>query len=110
MAYYPSWIIRILLDKKEYALMASGVTGRIANIEKIPLKEKKTHELVGETFRELKEPGAWLKYSREIAREIFNAITRPESWGSAGNALLHNRSLQIAIVLVAAAYVIWFWL
>jgi hypothetical protein len=65
--YYPMWIVFATVAGQAYEFEISAVNGKLLGEEKVPEREKGFVELTRETLEELKEPGAWLRYSREIA-------------------------------------------
>ncbi|MBN2067369.1 MAG: hypothetical protein JW744_02785 [Candidatus Diapherotrites archaeon] len=67
MVYYPMWIASITAGEKNHNMEISGVTGRIFGEETVPERQKGFVEISRETLGELKKPGAWLAYSKEIA-------------------------------------------
>ncbi len=66
--YYPRWIAFATVAGQTYEFEISAVTGEIFGEEKVPEREKGFVELTHETLQELKKPGAWLRYSKEIAQ------------------------------------------
>ena len=67
VVYYPMWLAFVTVKKKTYELKISAVTGELFGEEQVPEREKGFVEITNETLHELKEPGAWVKYSKEIA-------------------------------------------
>ncbi len=67
VVYYPMWLAFVTVKEKTYELEISAVTGEIFGEEQVPEREKGFVEITKETLHELKEPGAWVKYSKEIA-------------------------------------------
>ena len=66
--YYPMWLAFATVAGQTYEFEISGVTGEIFGEEKVPEREKGFVELTHETLQELKEPDAWIRYSKEIAQ------------------------------------------
>ena len=66
--YYPMWIAFATIGEQTYEFEISAVTGEVFGEEKVPEREKGFVELTHETLQELKKPGAWVKYSKEIAQ------------------------------------------
>ncbi len=66
--YYPMWIAFATVADQTYEFEISAVTGEVFGEEKVPEREKGFVELTHETLQELKKPGAWVKYSKEIAQ------------------------------------------
>ena len=64
--YYPVWLAFATVAGETHEFEISAVTGKMLGEEKVPEREKGFVELTKETLEELKEPGAWLRYSREI--------------------------------------------
>ncbi|RLG18122.1 hypothetical protein DRN67_04510 [Candidatus Micrarchaeota archaeon] len=65
--YYPMWVAGISVGKQNYELEISAITGEIFGEEKVPERQQGFVEITKETLQELKKPGAWLKYGREVA-------------------------------------------
>ena len=66
MVHYPIWVAGVTVGKATYELEISAVTGEVFGEEKVPEREKGFVEITQETLEELKQPGAWVKYSKEV--------------------------------------------
>ncbi len=64
--YAPLWEMRVLIGEQQIMLHVSASSGNIVEKGKIPHREKSAEEIARETFNELKDPKAWLRYSKEI--------------------------------------------
>jgi len=102
-AFIPFWRIDVEVNEKEYELVVNAVTGEIAPEDEIPYREKSILELVGETVSELRSPNAWVEYSQRVLQRIVES----EILHSIGKAILTNRYVQIAIVVVILAVAFW---
>jgi hypothetical protein len=113
VVYYPMWLAFVTVKEKTYELEISAVTGEIFGEEQVPKREKGFVEITRETLHELKEPGAWIRYSKEIADLAGDKIEgrgegKPEKLPgflnvghSAGiPGFLHEPWLLLSIVLV----------
>jgi len=67
LVYYPMWLVFVAVKQETIEIEISAVTGDVLGEEKVPLREKGFVEITMETLEELKQPGAWLRYSKEIA-------------------------------------------
>ena len=79
--YYPVWLAFATVAGETHEFEISAVTGEMLGEEKVPEKEKGFVDLTKEALEELKEPGAWLRYGKEIA-----AIGGEKLAGKKGNA------------------------
>lgn len=66
MVYYPMWLAFVTVGEETYELEISAITGEIFGEERVPEREKGFVEVTKATLSELKEPGAWIRYSKEI--------------------------------------------
>lgn len=103
LAFVPFWRVDVEIGGKEFELVVNAVTGEIAPEDEIPYREKSVLELAGETVMELRAPSAWLEYSKNIV----NDIAESQLLHSIGNAIMTNRAVQIAIVVIILAIVFW---
>ena len=113
VVYYPMWLAFVTVKEKTYELEISAVTGEVFGEEQVPEREKGFVEITRETLHELKEPGAWVRYSKEIADLAGEKIEggeegKPESLPGfllGGNAsvpgFLHEPWLLLSVVLLA---------
>ncbi len=110
--YYPMWLAFATIAGQTYEFEISAVTGEIFVEEKVPEREKGFVELTHETLQELKKPGAWLKYSKEIAQIGGGKLSRKKrakaiegnkiSEGNFGqpSRLFRKPSFWISLVLI----------
>jgi len=98
--YCPMWIAFVTVAGQTRQLEISGVTGQVFGEEMVPVREKGFVEITKETLQELKEPGSWLRYSKEIAEKATDKISsRQESrQGLAG--IMHRPSFWISLALL----------
>ncbi len=64
--YIPVWEVKAQIEEKEIVLHLGAASHGVLDEEKLPEKEKTSSELVNEALRELKDPKAWVRYSREL--------------------------------------------
>lgn len=91
MIYYPTWLAFVTVKEETYQLEISAATGELFGEEQVPEREKGFVEITRETLHELSEPGAWLRYSREIADLAGNRI---EGRGEKGLAEMQFPGLE----------------
>lgn len=112
MVYYPIWIAFVTVAKETYQLEISAVSGELFGEEKVPVREKGFVDVTKETLQELKKPGAWLQYSKEIADIAGERLSgKEESQSSSRNLSLFGKpSFWITIaLLIALIALILFW-
>lgn len=103
LAFVPFWRVEVEINGKNFELVVNAVNGEVAPEDEIPYREKSLLELTGETLSELKSPNAWLDYSGRVYRRIVGSgIMR-----SIGKAILTNRYVQIALVIIILAILFW---
>ena len=68
--YIPIWEIKAKVKEQEVTINLSAANGQIIEEEKLPFREKTAGEITRETLNELKEPKAWVKYSKELIQLI----------------------------------------
>jgi hypothetical protein len=97
--YIPIWEIKAQIDEQEIELHIGAVNQGVLDEEKIPTREKTDSELVKEALNELKDPKAWVRYSREI---LGMASTRKRGRGSSEllDSLREKPLRIITIVLI----------
>jgi len=76
VVYYPIWLAFVTVAEETYQLEISAITGEVFGEEKVPEREKGFVEITRETLQELKKPGAWVKYSREIVDITGDKLSR----------------------------------
>lgn len=114
--YFPLWLAFVTVAKETYQLEISAVTGEVFGEEKVPEREKGFVEVTKETLSELKKPGAWIKYSKEIADVMGETISGEENVSadekSAGSLpkLLQKQSFWITIALLIILILLAFYL
>jgi len=112
MIYYPMWLAFVTVKSGTYQLEISAVSGEVYGEEKVPSREKGFVEVTKETLQELKQPGAWLRYSREIGGLAAGKLSNEEeSSGTSGRSLpgiMHRPSfwLSLALILILIALIL----
>jgi len=111
MVYYPIWLAFVTVKEKTYELEISAVTGEVFGEELVPEREKGFVEVTRETLHELQEPGAWIRYSKEIADLAGDRLVGPEEKpGWKAPSLMHRPGFWISIALLAVLIVLMFYL
>lgn len=64
--YVPFWVVYVTVAEGTFKIKISAINGKLFGSEKVPVREKGFLEITEETLDELKNPGAWLKYTKEI--------------------------------------------
>ena len=103
LAFVPFWRAEVEIGGKTFELVVNAVNGEVASEEEIPYREKSLLELTGETLSELKSPNAWVDYSSRI----YHRIVGSKIMQSIGRAVLTNRYVQVAIVVIILAIIFW---
>lgn len=101
MVYVPFWVAYVAVAEGNYRLDINAVTGEILNEQEVPEREKTWLEVTSETFEDLKRPGAWLEYSKQVGTGLFSGILSLPVF----DTLRENRKLQIIILLIIALVV-----
>ncbi len=76
--YYPMWIADVTVADETHQVQISAVTGEVFGEERVPEREKGFVEITGETLDELKQPGAWLRYSRGLVGTAAEKLSSGE--------------------------------
>ncbi len=101
MIYYPMWIAFVTVAKQTYQLQISAVSGDVFGEEKVPEREKGFVEITRETLEELKQPGAWLKYSKEIAAIAGEKLSTHKESKSRLPEIMRRPGFWLSLVLLA---------
>jgi len=110
LVYHPRWIAFVTVDKETYELDISAVSGKIFGEEKVPEREKGFVEITKDTLNELKEPGAWLRYSKEIAGTVGKKIAKSSSTKKTGlPSIMKDKMLWISIALLIILIIVVFY-
>ena len=64
--YVPFWVVYVTVAEGTFKIKISAINGKVFGSEKVPIREKGFMEITEETLEELKNPSAWLKYTKEI--------------------------------------------
>ncbi|MCX6799149.1 MAG: hypothetical protein NTW59_03575 [Candidatus Diapherotrites archaeon] len=86
MVYYPIWIATVGVGGEEHTLRISGVSGELLEEEKLPTRQKSVSEITKETLQELREPKAWLHYSKEVGATTAKHLGGGKKAESSGEA------------------------
>jgi len=65
----------ITVQKKTHEIIINAVNGDIYGIEEVPTREKGFIEITQETLQDLKDPKAWLEYTKGLAIETRKFLT-----------------------------------
>ena len=107
LVYYPMWIAFATIGNEVKQFEISAVNGKLYGEEKVPSMEKGFVEITKETLNELKQPGAWLRYSKEIAG-IAGEKLAGESHGTRPRTKRPWFLISLALIIALAALV-FFW-
>ena len=106
MIYFPVWIVYVTVAEGTYKFEISALDGTVMEEDEVPEREKGFLEITGETLEELKEPGAWLRYSKGVLVETGKFVAKKSVWDKIVNELRHNRNAQIGVIAVIAIILI----
>lgn len=67
--YVPFWIVYVTVQEGTFKLKINAFSRKLEGEEKVPKRERGFIEITKETLNELKEPNAWLRYTREIVSD-----------------------------------------
>ena len=109
MVYYPIWIAFVTVGGETYELEISAVTGQLFGEEKVPEMEKGFVEITRETLDELKQPGAWLRYSKEIAEITGEKLGGNRETGQS-NQIFHKPAFWLTLALLIILIVLMLYL
>lgn len=97
----PIWIAFVSLPNKEtHKIEVNAVNGKLLQEHKVPFREKGFIELTQETLSELKNPNAWIHYTKSVSSTVFHSSLIHRI----GKPFVENRVLQIAIIVIVLAY------
>ena len=100
LVYAPVWVASVTVAEGNYRLEFNAVNGELLSEAEIPEREKGWLEVTSETLGELKEPGAWVRYSTTVGTSVFDLLaTNPLT-----QAFLANRQLQILLLSILAVW------
>ncbi|MFH1239779.1 MAG: hypothetical protein V1672_01055 [Candidatus Diapherotrites archaeon] len=104
--YVPFWAVYVTVAEGTFKIKISAINGKVFGLEKVPVREKGFLEITEETLEELKNPGAWLKYTKEIVagsgkKEVKEI--KKERKRKATEIKLSPAGILIAIVLLVIA-------
>ena len=72
--YLPVYETFITIEKENYRININAINGDVSGVDKVPEREKGFMEITKETLNELKDPKAWLKYSKEMLGESTKKV------------------------------------
>jgi hypothetical protein len=101
-AYIPVWSVSAEVGGKSYRMEISAVSGEIIGEEEIREREKGWLEITSETIEELKSPGAWVEYSKQIGESLV-----PKAKSFAGSLLGDKETQVIVLAVIAIIVVLW---
>jgi hypothetical protein len=73
--YLPLYESFVTVQEGTFQVHINAVNGKISGIEKVPEREKGIIEITKETINELKEPSAWVEYTKGILFETRKIVT-----------------------------------
>ena len=76
MIYCPIWVADITVAGQTHELTISASTGELLKEENVPVRIKGFVEVTEETLHELRKPGAWLHYTKEIAGDVAGFVAK----------------------------------
>lgn len=62
----PFYVFKVTVGDAEFKVQKNAVDGAFYGLKEIPMREKSTIEITRETINELKDPKAWIKYTKEM--------------------------------------------
>ncbi|MBS3063060.1 MAG: hypothetical protein J4203_04255 [Candidatus Diapherotrites archaeon] len=98
--YVPIWVASVSVAEGNYRLELSAVNGELLSEAEIPEREKGWLEVTAETLSELKEPGAWVRYSASVGNTVFDSLVN----NPLTQSMMSNRQLQILLLAVIAVW------
>ncbi len=119
--YWPIWQISATIGEKgkekKVEFQASAATGTVQGAEQVPERAKGSIEIIQETLQELKQPSAWLRYTKEIAAGAAGQAAAQGKKGSNGEKkqiwqLPQKPSfwITIALLIILAIVLAWIYL
>jgi len=100
LVYVPIWVASVSVAEGTYKLEFNAVNGELMSEAEIPEREKGWLEVTGETLSELKEPGAWVRYTQSVGGNLFTVLQN----NPLTQAVLSNKQLQILLLAVIAVW------
>lgn len=104
------------INGKKYNLTVNCVDGTIIGLKEIPERQKSYAELTRETFKELKDPKNWIKYSGEVIEETLAFILHPRKLSSKPSiksktpkinlSIFESKGVLILIILLAILLIV----
>jgi len=76
MLYFPIWNAKVELDEKTHNFLLNASTGKMIGSTQTPQKPQSVSEIAGETLSELKDPSAWITYTKEIISDAINFFSK----------------------------------
>lgn len=113
---FPEYWTILKVDNKKYNLTINCVDGTIIGMKEVPERQKGYMELTKETFKELKDPKNWIKYSAEVIEETFSFMLNPKKGANKplgklsspkiNLSIFESKSVLILIILLAILLII----
>jgi hypothetical protein len=106
--FYESFIT---LEENTYQITINALDGKLMGVEKVPSREKGFIEITKETLGDLKDPKAWLQYTKGLAIETAKFISGKNSSEASSSketksskvniSFLYSKYLLLLIILLA---------
>lgn len=106
LLYIPFWLAYVSVAEGTFKLRINAVIGEIVNQEEVPEREKGWLEVTNETLDELKEPMAWVSYTRQVGSGALSFLFSNPLTAAIFRELKTNRSLRTAILAIIAILVV----
>lgn len=95
LVYLPQWFVWVTVAEGTFHLQINAYNGEMVNSEQVPERERGWLELTSETLEELKQPDAWIEYTREISQSAW-------LW------FAENRQMQVILLgIIAVLVALW---
>jgi len=85
--FVPVYESFITIEGTTHDIRINAVNGEVEGIEDVPQREKGFLELTRETFSDLKEPKAWLDYSKGLAKETGKLLASKDNADNKSNEM-----------------------
>lgn len=106
--FVPFWQTFATVNNQNFRIQMNAVSGEMLGIKSVPQREKGFLELTTETIRELKEPGAWVKYSKNLVNNVTSVFSSHEPKTSSAQPMLFDIKLdwRLLVIILAVIFVI----
>ncbi|MCX8158502.1 MAG: hypothetical protein N3D73_02430 [Candidatus Diapherotrites archaeon] len=95
--YVPFWVIYVSLSEDTHSLIVNAITGEIVNEAEVPERDVGWIEITREMLDELKNPGAWVEYTKKFSAKLSNK-KEVTNW-----SLLEDKGLLILLLALLTA-------